>query len=117
MAPQRRPEPAELLDWLESNLGEGLGDRTPVTVLGSEGLAVEFTMPDMTHCAIGFMPITDNGRLSPFGTGPAGQPMRYAVIELDGATVLVATWTDDPARRDTVWAAADEVLASMEIVR
>ena len=109
-------QPAELLDWLETNMETELGERRPVTILGFEGLEVEFTASDFSHCAMGFMPITDNGRLSPFGTPPAGQLVRYAVLDFAGATVIVGTWTDDPARRDTVWEAADAVLDSMEIV-
>jgi hypothetical protein len=109
-------QPAELLDWLETNMETDLGERRPVTILAHEGLEVEFTAADFSHCAMGFMPITDNGRLSPFGTPPAGQRVRYAVLDFGGATVIAGTWTDDLARRDMVWEAADAVLASMEIV-
>lgn len=108
--------PAGFLDWLETAMASDLGPRTPVTMLGGSGLQVEYTQPDMAHCTGGFMPITDNGRSSPFGTPPAGVVMRFAILDLDGATILVGTWTSDPDRRDALWAAADAVLASLEIV-
>jgi hypothetical protein len=107
--------PEGFLDWLETETGSTMGPRTPITVLGEEGLEVEFTGPDVSHCADGFLAITDNGRSSPFGTSPEGVRTRYAVITLLGQTVLVGTWTTDPARRDAVWEAADAVIDSIVI--
>ena len=111
------PNPDALLDWIEANTGQDLGPRRTVTVVGHRAVEVEFTARDPSECLDEFVPITDNGRLSPFSTSPAGQRVRYAVTTVDGFAVLIGTWTDDPARWGQVRAAADEVLASMEFVR
>lgn len=107
--------PAGFLDWIEAEGDFDMGPRTPLTVLGQEGLGVEFIGPDLSACEGGFLAITDNGRSEPYGSPPEGVLTRYAAITLLGQTVLVGTWTTDPARRDIVWEAADAVLASIVI--
>lgn len=110
-------DPVVFLDWIERHTGQDLGPRRSVTLLGLDAVEVEFTSNVGSECVLGYVPITDIGRLAAFGTAPEGQPVRYAVAVLDGLTVLVGTWTDDPARWDAVRAAADAVLETMEIVR
>jgi hypothetical protein len=108
--------PTAFLDWLETEMTVDFGPRTTRTILGRPAIEVDFIAPDLAHCRGGFLAITDAGPVNPFGSSPAGQPTRYAVFELDGQTVLVSTWTTDPARRDAVWAAADAVLESLVLV-
>jgi hypothetical protein len=113
--------PTIFLDWLEETLTiingppVSLGPRTPVTILGADGLEVEFTSPDVSRCAGNSLSITDTGAGVPLRTPLAGTPVRYAVIDLDGRTVLIATVAHEPARRDAVWAAADDVIGSLEL--
>ena len=107
--------PDAFLDWLEDQLGVGLGPRMAVTLLGSDGVSVEFRASDTSECAGGYLALTDTGQPVPFTVFSAGTTVRYAVITLRGQTVLVATATTGPPRRDAVWAAADAVLESIEI--
>jgi len=108
--------PQAFFDWLEESSPVDFGMPRPATVLGRQGLELEFTMPDLSACAFGFMPITDVGRPTSFATGFPGQLTRYAVTTVNGQTVLVVTWTDDPGRWEAVKSAADELLATIEFL-
>ena len=108
--------PGGFLDWLEASTNASLGPRTPVTILGATGLQVEFTSPDLSDCAGNAVVITDVGGVSAFRTNLANTPVRYAVVDLLGRTVLVATWAHEAARVDAVWAAADALIATLEVV-
>ena len=107
--------PAAFLDWLETAMGASLGPRAPVTILGAAGLQVEFSSPDLSGCAGNAVAISDVGAGVPFRTNLATTPVRYAVVDLLGRTVLVATWAHEPARAGAVWVAADALLATLEI--
>jgi hypothetical protein len=107
--------PGAFLDWLEREMSFDFGPRTERTILGRPSLQVDFSQPTLFQCMGASLAITDAGPVNPFGSNPSGQTSRYAVFELNGQTVLVGTWTTDPARRDVVWAAADAVLESLEI--
>lgn len=108
--------PQAFFDWLQESSPIDFGTPREAIVLGRQGLELEFTMPDMSECAGGFMPITDVGRQTSFATGMPRQPTRYGVTTVNGQTVLVVTWADDAARWEAVKAAADEVLASVELL-
>ena len=108
--------PQAFFDWLDENSPVDFGTPRPATVLGRPGLELEFTMPDLSECAVGFLPITDVGRPTSFSTGFPGQLTRYGVTTVNGQTVLVVTWTDDPTRWEAVKAEADEVLATIEFL-
>ena len=109
--------PAEFLDWVEANLGVELGPRTPVTIAGSSGLQVEFVAPALPACTSLFVPLSDVGLelgwQEPFAFNPAGTVTRYAVLRLSERLVLIETRTSNPARRDALWAAADEIIRSI----
>jgi len=114
--------PADFLNWVEDTLTVlngppvSLGPRSSVTILGAEGLEVEFTSPDLSRCAGNALFITDTGAGVPFRTPLTGAPTRYAVINLDGRPVLIATVAHSIQERNAVWAAADEVIRSLERV-
>lgn len=108
--------PAEFLDWIEANLSVDLGPRTQIMVAGTPALEVEFVAPALPACSSVSVPLSDVGLelgwQLPLAFNPAGTVTRYAVLRLSERLVLIETRTSNAARRDALWAAADEIIRS-----
>ena len=103
---------AAFMDWLTSTLPTSPGDPTETTFFGLPALQLDLVQAELPECVLGYLPITDVGR--PFTTVLPGAPIRYTAVDVDGQTLLAATWATDPAGWPEVRAAADEVLGTIE---